>query len=428
MYGWQVGQGQAGCIGAGEGAVSDGDLERLYRDSVSVAGGAGLPDSYGYHNAAQYQVSYRAGWSRAWRALTFRSSSRGQQQYPQLQQQQQQQLYHSPVPPYPYPYPQPPTFAPAALPEIAAFPPQQQPQLDYSLQQLPTTYTTDMASFAEPQWSQPSSNWYPTAEPHPPPSTSLPSQHFPMPGYAPPTVPDHPYDYLQPLPLAPPLHPSQPAPRNPPAPRPPPAAPTPATSRRPTTLSPSPKISRPVNLKSLTTEEAEAVALAAAGRKGHLTEPTSPPSSSKRLGTLSGKGGRGGGSKKSLLELAPTCWECGIEVARLVLRGPDVERLVPRCRMACLSCAPAVVDRVGVEEGGEGEGEAIRARRSTSEQAEADEATYFDTLSAAVDMLEGVKLSDGVEQRSLLAHVDVPARDDGVKCEGCAPPSCSTLC
>lgn len=90
------------------------------------------------------------------------------------------------------------------------------------------------------------------------------------------------------------------------------------------------------------------------------------------------------------------CWTCGDEKARLVLRGPDVEEMIPRCHLQCLKCAQ--VDPL--EE---------RGRRRKSEQAAQDELTYQDTLSAAVDMLEGLKLENEGKPDEAWRHSELPA-------------------
>lgn len=88
---------------------------------------------------------------------------------------------------------------------------------------------------------------------------------------------------------------------------------------------------------------------------------------------LGGKGASGGvvvgTSKAKLAELQASCYSCGTASAKLVLRGNDVE-FGPRAEFTCLRCLPA-------------------SSEGTSHVGDVEDQHYSDTMSAAVDHLEG---------------------------------------
>lgn len=172
----------------------------------------------------------------------------------------------------------------------------------------------------------------------------------------------------------------------------------------------------PATTKRDSAAAAATLAHVASLRRGQLgpgipNQPSTTASDSTScLGSLAGRGGRGGGTKKLHRELMAACWICGEEKARLVLRGPDVEQMVPRCHLRCLKCAQVdpIEERGGVTR--------------SSKQAAQDEWTYQDTLSAAVDLLEGVKLEDQGRQHEAwhLDELPTSVKAEAMICEHAA--------
>ncbi|KAM0790251.1 hypothetical protein ACM66B_005558 [Microbotryomycetes sp. NB124-2] len=158
-----------------------------------------------------------------------------------------------------------------------------------------------------------------------------------------------------------------------------------------------------------------------------------------------GRGGRAGGSKKALIEMNSTCRTCGDPLARLVLRG-QVENLVPKSSITCLTCAPVETideeieggvqgeqgaDGGGTVRGGAAAGESSRSNKTVKSASTPvpsastlafESKTYHDTFSAAVDMLEGVKLEDGDDGLPdvLPDRLSLKVKRDAVICDVCS--------
>lgn len=113
-------------------------------------------------------------------------------------------------------------------------------------------------------------------------------------------------------------------------------------------------------------------------------------------------------TKKNLLEVQSSCWTCGDSIARLVLRGADLEQVIStKGSGSCLSCLPAVEARV--------EEETEQAREPI------DGATYEDTISAAVDRLQGLKLAEEAQEapapQTAAAKLPDELKEDAFTCE-----------
>lgn len=88
------------------------------------------------------------------------------------------------------------------------------------------------------------------------------------------------------------------------------------------------------------------------------------------------------------MDVSATCWTCGDLIARLVLRGSRVETMIPRLSATCIACVPLADDTVSSSS-------SSQARPGTETPVRPqDSATYFDTMSAAIDALDGLQISD----------------------------------
>ncbi|KAK4049837.1 hypothetical protein OIV83_003893 [Microbotryomycetes sp. JL201] len=159
--------------------------------------------------------------------------------------------------------------------------------------------------------------------------------------------------------------------------------------------------------------------------------------SSSSTTVVVGRGGRAGGSKKALIDMNSACRTCGDPLARLVLRG-QVENLVPKSFITCLTCSPVeTIDEATDAFDGDGDGNTVRepSMSSTKQRMKSatpvpsastlafESKTYHDTFSAAVDMLEGVKLEDGddnLEQVVLPDRLPLNVKKDAVICDVCS--------
>lgn len=107
------------------------------------------------------------------------------------------------------------------------------------------------------------------------------------------------------------------------------------------------------------------------------------------------------------------CWTCADPIARLVLRGQDVETMVPKLSCSCVNCLPVPDDPTKPEDDDKG-------KKKTS----SDSATYRDTLSAAVDLMQGLKVDDEeiVGRPVDGPQVELPAflKKEALQCESAA--------
>lgn len=92
------------------------------------------------------------------------------------------------------------------------------------------------------------------------------------------------------------------------------------------------------------------------------------------------------------MDVSTICYTCGDSIGRLVLRGPTIEQMVPRLSATCVNCVPLVDSDTSSPS------DASRASKSVSPRPQ-DTATYFDTMSAAIDALEGVQISEELKGR-----------------------------
>ncbi|GAA6029957.1 hypothetical protein JCM8097_009188 [Rhodosporidiobolus ruineniae] len=153
---------------------------------------------------------------------------------------------------------------------------------------------------------------------------------------------------------------------------------------------------------------------AAAGGSAAGTSSFNASAASSASSTQRGRDGKA----PTMLEHWSSCWTCGIEMALLRLRNKDLSNLVPRSRSTCLACLP--VD--------------LPDSRCASD-ASKDEPTYADTLSAAIDKLEGLGLSGqedelaeeaGTNAEEIITvpedEVELPAhlQDHSLRCDVCS--------
>ncbi|KAK4701030.1 hypothetical protein P7C70_g5208, partial [Phenoliferia sp. Uapishka_3] len=130
------------------------------------------------------------------------------------------------------------------------------------------------------------------------------------------------------------------------------------------------------------------------GRKAPLPKKnfsTLSASTSTKSAALQGKGK--GREKGGPLELSGSCYHCGEPIAKLVLRHAkwvgDLEDLGARATLRCPACLTPNTQEKESEEGQESkEGE------RKEEGKKRKEASYKDTFSAAIDMLEGLTIED----------------------------------
>ncbi|ORY73869.1 hypothetical protein BCR35DRAFT_306984 [Leucosporidium creatinivorum] len=159
-----------------------------------------------------------------------------------------------------------------------------------------------------------------------------------------------------------------------------------------------------------TSDSSEIVALAASRRaEHHAREAPLIAGAARNDGAKRSTLGK---SKKNQLEVQSSCWTCGDRIARFVLRGDVSQVVATRSSCACVNCLPTGDVQVN-EEGGQ--------KRGSN-----DHATYQDTISAAVDRLEGLKL-DGSGGGGEAPPVHDPPivlsdslKKDGLTCDVCA--------
>lgn len=129
---------------------------------------------------------------------------------------------------------------------------------------------------------------------------------------------------------------------------------------------------------------------------------------------LGGKGSAGGvvvgTSKAKLAELQASCYSCGTPAAKLILRGNDVE-FGPRAEFTCLKCLPH-------------DGEA----RGSSTVVDVEEQRYADTMSAAVDLLEGhqVRTARIITPEQTARELSPEYKRQGMICESFAAAASSS--
>ncbi|ORY73868.1 hypothetical protein BCR35DRAFT_314909 [Leucosporidium creatinivorum] len=122
---------------------------------------------------------------------------------------------------------------------------------------------------------------------------------------------------------------------------------------------------------------------------------------------LSGKGASGGvvvgTSKAKLAELQASCYSCGTASAKLILRGNDVE-FGPRAEFTCLRCLPT--DSAGT---------------GSSNVGDVEDQHYSDTMSAAVDQLEGhpVRRTRIITPEQTAKHLPAEYKRQGMICDVC---------
>ncbi len=146
--------------------------------------------------------------------------------------------------------------------------------------------------------------------------------------------------------------------------------------------------------------------------------PAREPSASARLSkTLTSQGlvvPAQGSKGKAVLEIVGSCWTCGEPSCKVILRGQDLS-FSPRLTFTCLACVPEA-DR---SESPEAEG----GKRAGSKRAKTDEkeAVYSDTLSAAVDVIEGVDIRRKEEEtpEATCSRLPETLKPQGMKCDVC---------
>lgn len=124
--------------------------------------------------------------------------------------------------------------------------------------------------------------------------------------------------------------------------------------------------------------------------------------------SLNGKGANGGvvvgTGKAKLAELQASCYACGTVTAKLILRGNDVE-FGPRAEFTCLACLPA---------------DAVTA---ATDVGDIEDQQYTDTLSAAVDRLEGltVRTARIVTPEQTIKQLPASHKSTGMACGYLSP-------
>jgi len=145
--------------------------------------------------------------------------------------------------------------------------------------------------------------------------------------------------------------------------------------------------------------------------------PAREPSASARLTkTLTSQGlvvPAQGAKGKAVLEVVGSCWTCGEPSCKVILRGQDLS-FGPRLSFTCLACVPEAGQSQSPEDGN---------KRAGSKRPKADEkeAVYSDTLSAAVDVIEGSDIRRDEEEtpEATCSRLPEQLKPQGMKCDVC---------